>query len=84
MNFVFHVIHLRKCLVKGDNVFEIGVPINLIQPPLIPHEPLDFQEKCTRHSIHKEYLVKWKDRLEEGSTWERVSSLKSYFPTFLF
>ena len=34
--------------------------------------------------VWKQALIKWKDRPEEGSTWENTSVLRKCFPTFVF
>ena len=84
---VFHVSRLRKRLHDGDNVVDTGVLVEYIEPPVEPHEPekiLDHHELRTRHHIRKQVLVKWKDRPDEGSTWENVSTLRKRFPAFVF
>ena len=61
--------------------------MDMIEPPSLPHEPeriMDMHELRTRHHIRKQVLVKWLDRLKEGSTWENVSMLKKRFPDFVF
>ena len=42
---------------------------------------MDMHEFCTRHQV---VLVKWRDRLEEGSTFENVFVLNKCFPPFFF
>ena len=84
---VFHVSRLRKRLGNDANVVDTGVLVDYIEPPVQPHEPeriLDYHEQRTRHHVRKQALVKWKDRPEEGSTWENISVLKKRFPTFVF
>ena len=84
---VFHVSRLRKQLGQNDNVVDTGVLVDIIEPPSVPHEPeciLDMHEQRTRHNVRQQVLVKWKDRPEEGSTWENVSVLKKRFPSFVF
>ena len=59
--------------------------MELIDTQSLPHEPeriLDTREKRTRNTIYKECLVKWKDCVEESSTWERVSIIHKRFPPF--
>lgn len=74
MHLVFRATSLVKnVLSANENVVDIEVLVDLVEPPSLPHEPkqiLDTQEKRTRHSVRRECLVKWKDRPEEGSTWE--------------
>ena len=76
---VFHVSRLRKRLHDGDNVVDTGVLVEYIEPPVEPHEPekiLDHHELRTRHHVrNKQVLVKWKDRPDEGSTWENASTI---------
>ena len=84
---VFHVSHLRKRLHDGDNVVDTGVLIEYKEPPMEPHEPeriLDHHELCTRNHICQQVLVKWKDRLDKGSTWENSSTLQKRFTQFVF
>ena len=84
---VFHVSRLRKRLHDGDNVVDTGVLVEYIEPPTEPHERekiLDHHELRTRHHVRKQVLVKWKDRPDEGSTWENVSTLRKRFPQFVF
>ena len=79
---IFHVSHLRKWLYNEDNVVDFGILVEYIEPPVHPHEPkkvLVFHESCLR-----QVLVKWKDRHDEGSTWENISTLKKRFPNFVF
>ena len=84
---VFHVSRLRKRLMPNTNTVDNDVLVDLIEPPVQPHEPeriLDYHEQRTRHHVRKQALVKWKDRPEEGSTWENISVLRKTFPTFVF
>ena len=84
---VFHVSRLRKRLHDGDNVVDTGVLVDYIEPPVEPHEPekiLDHHELRTRHHVCKQVLVKWKDRPDNGSTWENTSTLQKWFPQFVF
>ena len=63
------------------------VLVEYVEPPILPHEPervLDYHMLRTRHQVWKQALIKWKDRQEEGSTWENISVLRKYFPTFVF
>ena len=58
---IFHVSCLCKWLHDGDNVVDMGVLVDYIEPPVEPHEPkriLDHHELCTRHHICKQVLVK--------------------------
>ena len=71
---VFHVSRLHNRLGHDE-------------PSVLPHEPeriLDYHEQRTRHHVRRQALVKWKDRPEEGSTWENVTVLRKRFPTFVF
>ena len=84
---VFHVSPLRKQLGYNDNIVDTRVLVDKIEPPSVPHEPeciLDRHEKRTRHYARQQMLVKWKNRPDEGSTWENVSVLKKCFPSFVF
>ena len=66
---------LRKRLHDGDNVVDTGVLVEYTKPPVEPHEPkriLDHHELRTCSHICKQVLVKWKDRLDKGSTWETL------------
>ena len=84
---MFHVSHLRTQLGEDASIMDVDVLVDYIEPLVLPHELeciLDFQEKRTQHVIRQQGLVKWKDQLEEGSTWEDVTTLKTLFPTFMF
>ena len=84
---VFHVSRLRKRLYSEDNVVDPGILVEYTESPVQPHEPeriLDSHELRTRHHVRHQVLVKWKDRPDEGSTWENISTLKKRFPTFVF
>ena len=84
---VFHVSRLRRRLYNEDNVVDHGVLVEYTEPPVQPHEPekiLDYHDLRTRNHVRRQVLVKWKDRPNEGSTWENISTLKKRFPTFVF
>ena len=84
---IFHVSRLRKRLHDGDNVVNTDVLVEYTEPPVEPHEPeriLDHHELCTCNHICKQVLIKWKDRLDEGSTWKNASTLLESFPQFVF
>ena len=72
---IFHVSRLKKVLGVDDNVANTSILVDL--PPSLTHESkhiLDIQKICATHSVWREYLVKWKDRVEEGSTYEKLST----------
>ena len=78
---------MRKRLYNEDNVVDPGLLVEYTEPPVQPHEPekvLDLHELRTRNHVRRQVLVKWKDRPDEGSTWENISTLKKQFPTFVF
>ncbi|KAJ7531653.1 hypothetical protein O6H91_14G052500 [Diphasiastrum complanatum] len=52
----------------GDNV--LVLPLDPQQPPHEPEEILDSRETQTRHTLYREYLVKWNDQPVENATWE--------------
>ena len=83
---VFHVSRLRKTINHNENVVSPSVLVELIEPPSIPHEPerIGFRDQNTRHNVYREALVKWKDREDEASSWERVSTLTKNFLEFVF
>ena len=84
---MFHLICLRKQLYNDDNVVNRGFLVEYTKPPVQPHEPekvLDYHDLSTRNHVCCQVLVKWKDRPNEGSTWENISTLKKRFPTFVF
>ncbi|RYA67921.1 hypothetical protein DD598_26425 [Enterobacter cloacae complex sp. 2DZ2F16B1] len=61
--------------------------VDYIEPPTLTHEPehvLDYHELRTQHHVRQQALIKWKDRPEEGATWENISVLKKKFPIFVF
>ncbi|MCO5607155.1 hypothetical protein L7F22_061348 [Adiantum nelumboides] len=84
---VFHVSRLRQRLLREDNIIDQEVLVDFIEPPNLPHEPeriSDSHDLRTRHHVRHQVLVKWKDRPEEGATWENVSTLRKRFPSFVF
>ena len=87
---VFHVSHLRKRLIGMERPMDDSVLVEYVEPLILPHEPervLDYHMLRTRHQVRKQALIKWKDRPEEGSTWENISVLKTMvhmFPHFCF
>ncbi|KAJ7520181.1 hypothetical protein O6H91_12G105000 [Diphasiastrum complanatum] len=83
---VFHVSQLRKALTRSDNLVGDSVlvlPLDPQQPPHEPEEILDSRETQTRHTLYREYLVKWNDQPVENATWERGSVLRKIFPDFV-
>ncbi|MCO5609130.1 hypothetical protein L7F22_063352 [Adiantum nelumboides] len=83
----FHVSRLRQHLLQEDNIIDQEVLVDFIEPPNVPHEPeqiLDSHDLRTRQHVRHQVLVKWKDRPEEGATWENVSTLRKRFPSFVF
>ena len=79
VHLVFHVCRLRKRLGDDAIIVDTSVLVDFIEPPVQPHEPeriLDFHEKLTRHHVRNKSLVRWKDKPEEGSTWENISILR--------
>ena len=56
--------------------------VEYVEPPILPHERervLDYHMLHTSHQFWKQDLIKWKDHLEEGSTWENISVLRKIF-----
>ena len=87
VHLVFHVGRLRKHLIGMERPVDDFVLVEYVEPPLLPHElerVLDYHMLRTRHEVWKQALIKWKDRLEEGSTLESISVLRKRFPTFVF
>ena len=87
VHLVFHVSCLQKHLQRDDNVLNQGALVEFIEPPTLPHEPesiMDTHELRTQHHVHRQVLVKWKDRPIEGATWENVSTLKKRYPNLFF
>ncbi|KAJ7549976.1 hypothetical protein O6H91_07G077000 [Diphasiastrum complanatum] len=79
---IFHVSQLRKALAKLENLVGDSVlvlPLDSQQPPHEPDEILDSREMQTRHTLYREYLVKWNDQTVENATWERGSILRKIF-----
>ena len=84
---VFHVSRLRKRLIGQERPVDDSILVDYVEPPVLPHEPervLDYHMLRTRHHVQKQALIKWKDRPEEGSTWENISVMRKRFPTFVF
>ena len=72
---------------EDKNVISTDALVEFSEPPSIPHVPekvLGFQNRHTRHMVYRECLVKWKDRPEEASTWERVGNITKRYPDFVF
>ena len=70
-----------------QNVVSPNVLVELIKPPSTPHEIekiFGFRDRCTRHNVYKEALVKWTNLEEEASTWEHVAMLQQKYPQFVF
>ena len=87
VHLIFHVSCLRKCLIGQERPVDNSVLVEYVEPPILPHEPervLDYHMLRTRHQVWRQALIKWKDRPEEGSTWEIISVLRKRFPTFVF
>ena len=83
---VFRVSRLRKRLYEQDNVVDPGIIVEYEEPLVQPHEPervLDTHDLRTRHNIRRQVLVKWKDRPDEGSTWENITTLRKHFSSFV-
>ena len=84
---MFYVSKLKRTLHPLENVVSPNVLVELIEPPAAPHEPkrvLGFRDRCTRHIVYKEALVKWTDLDEEASTWGRITMLGQKYPQFVF
>ncbi|KAJ7522804.1 hypothetical protein O6H91_18G027300 [Diphasiastrum complanatum] len=54
---VFPIFHINNLV--GDTV--LVLPLDPQQPPHEPEEILDSRETQTRHTLYREYLVKWND-----------------------
>ena len=55
-----------------------GVLVEFTKPPSQPHELeqiLDCHELRTHNHIRCQILVKWKDKPNEGFTWENINTL---------
>ncbi|KAJ7523360.1 hypothetical protein O6H91_18G048700 [Diphasiastrum complanatum] len=81
-----HVSQLRKALTRSENLVGdsvLGLPLDPQQPPHDPEEILDSRETQTRHTLYREYLVKWNDQPVENATWKRGSVLRKIFPDFV-
>ena len=71
MHNVFHVLRLKKAI-------GLSVVPSIDLPPfneegklmLVLEAILNTRERKLRTRIVKEYLVRWKDLLEEDATWE--------------
>ena len=75
---VFHVSKLKRTLHSLENVASPNILVELIEPPFALHEPkriLGFIDRCTRHTMHKEALVKRTNLEEEAFMWERITML---------
>ena len=49
-----------------------------------PEKALDYHNLQTRQHVQRQAFIKWKDRLEDDSTWENISVLRKRYPTFVF
>ena len=57
------------------NVVSLKILVELIEPPTALHKPkkiLGLRDRCIRHNVYKEALVKWKYCEQETSDWEQV------------
>ncbi|KAJ7525833.1 hypothetical protein O6H91_17G069200 [Diphasiastrum complanatum] len=83
---VFHVSQLQKDLARSKNLVGDSVlvlPLDSQQNPHEPEEILDSRETQTRHTLYREYLVKWNDQFVENATRERGNVLRKIFPDFV-
>ena len=84
---VFHINKLKRTLHLLKNVVSSNVLVELIEPSSAPHELeriLGLRDRCMRHNVYKEALVKWKDSKEKTSTWERINMLRQKYLHFIF
>ena len=67
VHLVFHVSKLKRMLHPLENVISPNVLVELIGPQSTPYEPkriLGLRDRCRRHNVYKEVLVKWTDLKE--------------------
>ena len=84
---VFHVSKVKRTLHPLENVGCPNVLVELIDPPSTPNRLeriLGFRDRSTRHSVHKEALVKQKDSGDKASMWEQINMLRQNYPHFVF
>ena len=82
---VFHVSRLKEMIGYDDNVVPPSNLSTLDDDNFSPHELekiLDHRARNLRSKVVHRYKVKWKDRLEEDSTWETEETLRKHFPNF--
>ena len=77
-HLVFHVNKLKRTLHPLENVVSPNILVELIEPPSTPHEPeriLGFKDRCMRHNVSKEALIKWTNLEEEVFASECITML---------
>jgi len=78
---VFHVSQLKKAV--GNYSVELELPVGLeleLEENVEPEELLASREMFEGEHPIKQWLVKWKGRATEDTTWENESLLRSQFP----
>ena len=81
MHPVFHVSQLKKAV--GNYSVELELPVGLeleLEENVEPEELLASREMFEGEHPIKQWLVKWKGRATEDTTWENESLLRSQFP----
>ena len=82
---VFHVSKLKEVIGYDDNVIPPSNLWTFEHDHFSSNEPekiLDHRARNLRSKVVHRYKVKWKDRLEEDSTWETEETLRKHFPNF--
>ena len=86
LHHVFHVSRLRKRLIGQERSVDDSIWVHYVEPSVLPHKlerVLEYHMLSTFHHVWKQVLIKWKDRPDEGSTWENFSDVEA-FPYFCF
>ena len=75
---VFHISQLKKCRHDADHLDRTeplrGSAMILDRPNLVLEKILDLRMTCLGSNMRWEFLIRWKDALEEDS-WETEDSL---------
>ena len=81
---VFYVSQLKEVIGYDDNVIPPSNLWTFEHDHFSSNEPekiLDHRARNLRSKVVHRYKVKWKDRLEEDSTWETEETLANIFLT---
>ena len=84
-----HVCHVNRLKISLHEDEVVGSEEDLthledlsLRVPLEPEKVLRTEDKQLRNCSISECLVRWKGRIEDDDSWEKVESIKKNFPGF--